>query len=106
MRLLGGEVSRRQCADVEHADELAGRDHGNAEHRRDAPGHEDRVDDRCLVDVIDRDWPALGGHTPREALSERYADRLMYLLLDASGGRGDEIAGRLVQQEYRGRVNR
>ena len=100
----GGELARRERADVQDAGDLALDQQRDAEQRADALLAQDRVVDVGVVDVLDDHGAALGGDAAGEAAAERDPHALLDLLLDALGRAGDELAGRLVEQQERRRV--
>ena len=69
--LLVGEVPRRQRADVQHPDHAPLDEQRHPQQRADALLAQDRVEDVRVVDVLDRDGPALGGDPPGEAAPDR-----------------------------------
>ena len=56
------------------------------------------------ADVAEHDRPALGGDSAGEPLSDRDADALFHLVLEADRRAGDELASGLVEQEDGGGV--
>ena len=54
-----------------------------------------------MVDVLDRDGPALGGDPPGEAAPDGDPHAVLDLLLDALRGLGHEVAGDLVEEQER-----
>ena len=95
------EAARAERADVQDAEHAALDEQRDAEQRADALLAQDRVDDLVVVEVEDRDRPALGGDAAGEALADRDAHALLDLLLDALGGASDERAALVVEHEDR-----
>src|SRR5690606_39307518 len=94
--LVLGEVPAGEAADVQDADHLAARHQRDAEEGADAPVAQDRVDDVRVVDVLEGDRGSSRRDLPGETPSERDADPLAHLLLDAAGGGREEVpAGRV-----------
>ena len=103
--LVLAEGARNERADVEHAAHLSLDHERDAEHRLDALLAQERVEDVCVVDVVEDHRPLLGGDPAREAAADRDADALLDLLLDPERGARDELVRLLVEQEDRARVD-
>jgi hypothetical protein len=101
--LVEGAVMER--ADVEDAAHLTLDDQRDAEHRLDPLLPQDRVEDVSVVDVVEDHRPLLGGDPTGEPTTDRNADALLYLLLDAERSPRDELVRVLVEQEDRARVD-
>ncbi len=99
------EIPRDERADVEDAGHLSLHDQRHAEHRLDPLLAQDRVEDVCVVDVVEDDRPLLGGDAAGKAAADGDADTLLDLLLDAERGACDELVRLLVEQKDRARVD-
>ena len=99
------EGARPQRSDMEDAAYVPLHDERHAEHRLDPLLPQERVQDVCVVDVVEDHRPLLGGDPSGEARADRDADALLDLLLDAERGPRDELVRALVEQEDRARVD-
>ena len=86
LAVLVGERARGERAHVQHAERAPLDEQRDAEQRADALLAQDRVHDVGVVDVLDRDGPALGHDAAGEALADGDRDALLDLLLDALRG--------------------
>ena len=102
--LVRRESSRYERSDVDHAEHASAREQRRAEERLDPLLPEDRVEHVRVVDVLDRDRPALRRETTGEASADRDADAGFDLLLETRGRAGDELVPPLVEQQDRARV--
>jgi hypothetical protein len=89
---------------VQHADHPAARHHRHAHHRLDPLVQQDRVQHGGVVHPVQDDRPVLGRDPPGEPVADRDPHPLDDLLLQARGRRRDELTGREVQHQRRGRV--
>ena len=103
--LVCGERPRRERADVDDAEQPATREQRRAEQRFDPFLPEDRVVDVGPIDVGDDDRADVGGDPPGEPASHRDPHRGFDLLLEAGGGRRDELVPLFVEEEDRARVD-
>ena len=94
----------RQRPDVQHADHPAARHHRHAHHRLNSLGPQDRVQHGGVIHPVQDDRLVLGGDPPGEPAAYRDPHALADLLLQARGRRRDQLPGREIQQEHRGRV--
>ncbi len=94
-----------QRADVQHADDFAAGVQGNAEQGLNAPVHQQRVPHRGVVHRGEDDR-LVGRRDPAgETGTQRDAHALPDFFLDAARGGGDQLPGRLVEQQHGGGVS-
>jgi len=89
---------------VDHADDAVTCDQRGAEERLDPFLAQERIQYVGVVDVLDRQRPALVGDSAREAPAERDPHAALDLLLEPRGGPSHELAGGLVEEQEDGRV--
>src|SRR3954451_23283435 len=90
---------------VEEAAHLALDEDRDAEHRLDPLLPQDRIEAVGGVDVVEDHRPLLRGDPAGEATTDRDADALLSLLLDAERSPRDELVRVLVEQQDRARVD-
>ena len=86
-----GETAISQGAYVQDSQESALADQRHPEHGLDALLPQDRIGHRGGVDPVDHDRPLDLGYPTGESSADRHADALTNLLLDATGGSGDQL---------------
>ena len=99
--LLLGESTRRQCPDVNDADDSAADEQRRAQERLDPLLPQERIEHIGVIDVLDDDRSPLGGDLAREAETHRDACPAFHGLLEPARCARDELVGRLVEQKER-----
>ncbi len=99
------EVARRQRADVEDADHVAGDEQRDADHRRDPLLAQNRVEHIRVIDVVEDHRLLARRHAAGKTAADRDADTSCDLLLDPDGCARDKLLRRLVEQQDRARVD-
>src|SRR5438105_8388966 len=102
--VLRAEAARLERTDVDHADDAVTCDQRGAEERLDPFLAQERIQYVGVVDVLDRQRPALVGDSAREAPAERDPHAALDLLLEPFRRARDELARGLVEEQEGGRV--
>ncbi len=89
---------------MQHPDHPAAGHQRHAHHRPDPLLPQDRVEHRGVIHVVEDHRLVPGGDPPREPPAHRNPHALPHFLLQPGRRSGDQLPGRKVQQQHRGRV--
>jgi hypothetical protein len=95
----------RQRTDVENAEHASTDEERNAEHRLDALLVQNRIEDVCVIDVVEDHRLPFRCDAAGEAAADRDPHTALHLLLDPDRCPRDELVRLLVEQQDGARID-